>query len=124
MSPTTTTTEPVVVYDSFMECQPRGRGWNPMGIAVFATPADRAAAILELEAQGFQYMVTYWDTQGPGLSWCFRPGRRVSLKRLDRLPSVQRARRETRARDRFQASLYRNPAYDPVNQPRREPRYA
>lgn len=96
---------------------PTYREWS--GMAVFATQEDRAVAIRELvETFGADYIVTYRDAQGHGLSYALRCGSLIDRSRpeaKDRLPSVRRARREERARRAFQRSIYRHPSYDPVH---------
>lgn len=90
------------------------------GTAVFATREHRDAAMRVLRDDfGARYLTDYRDAQGYGLSWAIRAGGpAIRREARDRLPSAQRVRAQDAARSRFQASLYRNPAYDLVNDPR------
>lgn len=94
------------------------------GIAVFDSRESRTEAVEWLTYLGYRYFTEYQDANGPGLSYAWRCGPQVRPSRRERLPSVQRARRDERARSAFQRSLFRNPGYDLVNDPVRESRYA
>ena len=86
-----------------------------MGLAVFETTEARTAAVEWLTFLGYRYFTTYRDAQGAGLSYAWRCGTPMRPAARERLPSVQRARRNERARQRFAAHIYKPPSYDPVH---------
>ncbi len=108
------------------------------GMVIFDSPESRSVAIDALQDEGYQYFVEYRDAQGWGLSFCLNYGNascvfksggqrgygRIRPEARDRLPSVQRENRWARRHAAAQATLYRNPAYDLVNEPYFEPPYS
>src|SRR5438105_15848376 len=90
-------------------------GLDWCGMAAFTSYAAREEAIAFLKSLGFNYFTTFTEREiyntddegnelrGPAVSWGqFQPSK-IRRCAMDRLPSVKRARREERERERFWA---------------------
>lgn len=49
-----------------------GKSHHDMGTTVFATEADRQAALAWLKEMGYHYWMEFKDVQGYGLCWAWR----------------------------------------------------